>query len=476
MGKQACSTSQQLKVWFLKRIEEIKKQYIGPTFYPTWLERFREEVSTYLKENEDKVAEGNDFAKMAALLQKLPGEIGPDDEEAIKAVRSVIRVQVFQRQIFAHANQSAEQSRSGSVTVHSNPPPSEDAEAGNEFSKVYSELTSGDFRRAMQDLVLDEDGDWDAGSSSSNAGAASSDHNSLSMGGKKLSAADTAAPSAASIASKSGDGDEETGGRAMFRGGLDPRQVPIQGLEGRCNAFLDEISKRGVCRYMLLDAGFLGVDDYEPSAPAGAGAARPGQGVGRGQGDKYLYANEFAFDVRRVLGNFLRYNFDLKARRSSADVLLRFEQWWAALQQELQASTPGHFYFQQPLPELRWLLAAYDELVKIKLQNYLALVPSPICYGDIVSAAVEGECANFASLKADVRRIHANCTIYWSQEQGGQAVIDDALRLEKALLGSLESSAHNLAGGDPKALELLSAGEAGADRGSAPAPKLKSKT
>jgi hypothetical protein len=129
LGKQACLTPEQLKDWFLKKIEEIKKQYIGPTFYPTWLERFREEVIAYLKENEDKVAEGNDFAKMAALLQKLPGEIGPDDEEAIKAVRSVIRVQVFQRQVFTYVKQ-----RSGTVAQTEAPTPEAKAQAESKES------------------------------------------------------------------------------------------------------------------------------------------------------------------------------------------------------------------------------------------------------------------------------------------------------------------------------------------------------
>jgi hypothetical protein len=302
----------------------------------------------------------------------------------------------------------------------------------------------------------------------------------------------------------------------MLRGGLDPRQVPMQGLEGRCNALLDEFttqSRHAICQHMLTDANFP-VPQYALAVPhplslqtirakvSGAGAAQ------------YLYLNEFAFDVRRVLGNFLRFNFDLKARKAAFDVLQHFELWWARLQGELQASAhpPGRFFFQQPLPELRWVMAAYDVLTKIKvpaapaasgagkklearlplfdfnapityylggenLLKYRALVPNPICYGDIVSSAVEGEYADLASLKADVCRIGANCVAYWSQNTengGGEGIIEDALRLEKALVESLESSAAACARGDPKAAllprggEVMSAG-AGAGIGSATA-------
>jgi hypothetical protein len=107
MGRQACTTQEQLKEWFMKKIEEIKKEYIGPNFYLIWLERFREETSNYLDENVEKVVEGNDFAKIQALLQKLPSELGDADVEAIKAVRNIIRVQVFQRQIVTFAKQGS---------------------------------------------------------------------------------------------------------------------------------------------------------------------------------------------------------------------------------------------------------------------------------------------------------------------------------------------------------------------------------
>ena len=160
----------------------------------------------------------------------------------------------------------------------------------------------------------------------------------------------------------------------MQRGGLDPRQVPLQGYEARCDKILKDLEAMPGATFVSNDAQFAGILDYKKiiKEPRSIEYVRNhvfGTKSGGGGALKYTYLNDFALDVRRICGNFLRFNYyadSVKLRKDMTRILLKFEQWWYELHQEIDATQPGMF-FTQPLPELRWCLQAYDDAIKVKL-------------------------------------------------------------------------------------------------------------
>jgi hypothetical protein len=270
----------------------------------------------------------------------------------------------------------------------------------------------------------------------------------------------------------------------MQRGGLDPRQVPLEGYESRCDKILKELQGLQGGVYIADDAGFESIPNYRSIVPhpvSLGSVKRNVHGKGSGALKKFTYLNDFAREVRRIFGNFLRFNYypdadTAKLRGTMKNVLFKFESWWLDLQKDIQATQPG-MYFVQPLPELRWCLSALEDTLKVtyatisastvpaerdkhivhdfmypitsyildpvELKKYRGLVKNPTCLGDLVSNLVEGEysAGGLPQLQAEFDLLVRNCTVYWSQptkrEAGGEELIRGAELLRSTFEGSL---------------------------------------
>eukprot|EP01032_Pedospumella_encystans_P016544 gene16544-18873_t len=276
----------------------------------------------------------------------------------------------------------------------------------------------------------------------------------------------------------------------MIRGGLDPRQVAFQGYEARCTKLAKELQAMPGAKYVAKDSGFASVPNYADSIPhpiSLEGVLNRIQGKGSGDVKKYTYLNDFALEVRRVFGNFIRYNWlahpeTVKLRKEALKVLFKFEQFWYELHQEVEMVTPG-MYFKQPLPELKWGLQAFDDVVKVKvgekyliddfiyhiqyyfpdpadIKKYKAIVKRPMSFGELMSNLVEGSYDSLDDLKDDLDAIVNNCSTYWSRDglqAGGEALIKNAMALQTAFLKSLNSSEHEVStrGKGAAALSLM---------------------
>jgi hypothetical protein len=259
----------------------------------------------------------------------------------------------------------------------------------------------------------------------------------------------------------------------MQRGGLDPRQVPLAGHEAKCLKIIKDVEPIGTVSLVAEDAGFESVPSYRTIIPHPISLASVADKVtGKGaSGAKYTYLNDFALDFRRIVGNFYRFNYfadalTAKNRKEVVKILFKFEQCWQSLISELEATRPG-MYYKQPLPELKWALAAFDDAVKTKdetgaylidsfilpiqlcitdpteLKAYKKVVKRPISFGEIVSNIAEAAYDTLDQVKDDVDRMVNNCSTYWSgQDKGdlGPALIRGALKLQEAFLKSLSAS------------------------------------
>jgi hypothetical protein len=259
----------------------------------------------------------------------------------------------------------------------------------------------------------------------------------------------------------------------MQRGGLDPRQVPLAGHEAKCLKIIKDVQPIGTVSLVAEDSGFESVPSYRTIIPHPISLASVADKVtGKGvSGTKYTYLNDFALDFRRIVGNFYRFNYfadalTAKNRKEVVKILFKFEQCWQGLISELEATRPG-MYYKQPLPELKWALAAFDDAVKTKdetgaylidsfilpiqlcitdpveLKAYKKVVKRPISFGEIISNIAEAAYDTLDQVKDDVDRMVNNCSTYWSgQDKGdlGPALIRGALKLQEAFLKSLSAS------------------------------------
>lgn len=226
--------------------------------------------------------------------------------------------------------------------------------------------------------------------------------------------------------------------------------------------------------YVATDACFANVQNYTTLIPFPTSFETVNnriQGKGSGQVKKYTYLNDFALDIRRICGNFFRFNYfadpiTVKNRKDFARILFKFEQSWLDLQAEIDQSQKG-MYFTQPLPQLKWCLAAFDETVKVKvgekhpiddfihpisfyfpnpvdLKIYKASVKNPMCFAEILSNMVECVYGALEQVTDDVDAIVSNCSTYWSRGVADKVVggelIKSALQLQTAFLKSIKAS------------------------------------
>lgn len=261
----------------------------------------------------------------------------------------------------------------------------------------------------------------------------------------------------------------------MQRGGLDPRQVPITGHEAKCLKIVKDLQSLQSSNLIANDAGFIGVQGYDniiahPVSLESVINRVNGKGA-RGV-QKYTYLNDFATDVRRIFGNFIRYNYladphTVKLRKDVLKVLFKFEQLWLDLIKGIDATKPG-MYYKLPLPELKWCLIAFEEVVKYQIapkvhvvdnfiypihvyyplgtpghKEYCSIVAHPISVADIISRFTEAEYADLDQLKDDLDLLVNNCSKYWSRpgkDDMGPGLIESAMKLQEVFLKSLKAS------------------------------------
>ena len=258
----------------------------------------------------------------------------------------------------------------------------------------------------------------------------------------------------------------------MQRGGIDPRQVTLAGNEARCQKIIKDLQSMSGAALVLSDAGFEGVDNYTLYIPHPISLGSVSNKINAKGNAKYTYLNDFALDVRRIFGNFARFNYyadphTIKMRKDVLKVLYKFESLWQDLIKDFEKTSPGMF-FVQPLPELKWCLSAFDEAVKAKVPNeprfliddfihpiklyitdpvemkaYRSLVKKPISFAEILSKLIECDYDSLDQVKDDVDLIVNNCSIYWSRDtkrEIGEEIIKNAMKLQAVFLKSLKAS------------------------------------
>jgi hypothetical protein len=265
----------------------------------------------------------------------------------------------------------------------------------------------------------------------------------------------------------------------MQRGGLDPRQVAITGHEARCLKIVKELQSLQSASLIASDAGFASVGGYENLIPhpiSLESVSNRINGKGTRGVQRYTYLNDFATDVRRIFGNFVRFNYHadaqtVKMRKDVLKALFKFEQMWLDFTRGIDAVTPG-MYFKCPLPELKWCLLAFEEVVKCNMsvqpgvlkhlvddfifpihiyyasgspehKEYCSIVARPISFAEIVTKFTEAQYSTLEQVKDDVDLLVDNCSKFWSRpgkEDLGPGLIAGAMRLQEAFLKSLKSS------------------------------------
>jgi hypothetical protein len=163
----------------------------------------------------------------------------------------------------------------------------------------------------------------------------------------------------------------------------------------------------------------------------------------RNGSSSYSSHNEFALDVRRVIGNFLRYNCtkeDSKLRQMMVKILLRFEKLWQKLE---ETTNDAELIFSKPMPILTALLGGIEELYRIDgilnfiypsryyfqgsaLSDYLSIIRRPMDVGSVVSNIIEGLYSSSEDIIDDMQLIANNCKSYWAENMVGGKLTSDA--------------------------------------------------
>lgn len=235
----------------------------------------------------------------------------------------------------------------------------------------------------------------------------------------------------------------------MLKGQLDPRQVAFTGYETKCEKIVKDLSAFAAAKMVERPVEGAVAESYHKRIPSPVWLSDikskiSGTYIASGKGSskkpfKYGYLNDFALDIRRIVGNFMRFNYyadsgTIKLRKDMLKILFKFETLWFDLHREIEAVQPT-MYFTQPLPELKAIVSAYDEMAKqlstagnggyaidsfidrVKLvfdadayKRYLKIIDNqPMCYGEILSKLTECEYDSLDQMKEDVDRIVNNC-------------------------------------------------------------------
>lgn len=197
-----------------------------------------------------------------------------------------------------------------------------------------------------------------------------------------------AAASSSSSSSSSSSGRKPSGRTSTTTTALSSSStlVSFPGFETKCEAILAGLESLAGTKWFLSPLDVTALPGYLNcvSEPMDIITIRKKLGIststvsstgGSGRGNqlikRYISHNEFAYDFRTMIGNFLRFNSipgSAKLRRDVTRVLHSFETAWMKLYVEITATMPM-VSFAQPLPEFKELLNAVEEVLKVKKCN-----------------------------------------------------------------------------------------------------------
>ena len=159
------------------------------------------------------------------------------------------------------------------------------------------------------------------------------------------------------------------------------------GFEAKCEAIITGLESLAGLKWFLTPVDPANIPNYlvfvtDPMdiitirKKLGVPTTTAAAASGNSQVKRYISHNEFAYDFRTMIGNFLRYNnlpSAAKLRRDVVRVLLSFEAAWMKLSAEITA-TMSTVSFAQPVDDLKELLQAVEEVMKVRVTlPYLTL-------------------------------------------------------------------------------------------------------
>ena len=236
-------------------------------------------------------------------------------------------------------------------------------------------------------------------------------------------------------------------------------------FEARCEALLVELERMASSTWFTSFLDPAALPNYSALVPEPMdlvrirrklGTSKPRGTGGGGTGGstaRYSSHNGFATDVRKMIGNFLRYNSvpGMKKERAAVQTLLhRFETLWQKLATDVAAEHPAMAApgaFMPPSPHLKELLAAVEEGLKVPScwsvvegtaaagqaaaffmslehsfpdppaqKKYRATVGRAVFFGDVVGSVVEGRYVSPQQAAEDLHLMADNTRIYWAAQ------------------------------------------------------------
>ena len=195
---------------------------------------------------------------------------------------------------------------------------------------------------------------------------------------------------------------------------------------------------------------------------------------------QYKHHDEFAKDVRRVYGNFVRYNFHSigitsKLRKEMVANLHKFESFWTTLAGQ-ENSGKSQYAFSKPFLYLKQFMQCMESIFKLPSSSgnnlefavqwfidpirkyfmdevaygeYLAIVGGyTMDLGSVISKVVEGDYTSVTEIYDDFHLIVSNCEKYWTkmaEKNGGEGIttveavyINDAKNVHKTFKDAFE--------------------------------------
>ena len=187
----------------------------------------------------------------------------------------------------------------------------------------------------------------------------------------------SAAPAPAAAASSSSSSSRKSVGRTTTTTTTASPNASFPGYEAKCEAILAGLESMAGTKWFLSPLDPASIPGYllYVTEPIDIITIRKKLGIstattsGSGHIKRYHSHNEFAYDFRTMIGNFLRFNSipsSSKLRRDVIRVLHSFETAWMKLSSEI-TSNMSTVSFAQPLAELKELLNAVEEVLKVSV-------------------------------------------------------------------------------------------------------------
>lgn len=264
--------------------------------------------------------------------------------------------------------------------------------------------------------------------------------------------------------------------------------VPIVNFGSKCEKIMQSLSGLPNSQLLLAPVNLVTFPDYAIRVPnpidfSTISSKLPG--TSKSSADEsvhYQHHNEFAKDVRRVYGNFVRYNFHSigitsKLRKEMVANLHKFESFWTALAGQ-ENSGKSQYAFSKPFVYLKQFMQCMEAVFKLPSSSgnnlefavqwfidpirkyfmdeitygeYLDIVGGyTMDLGSIISKVVEGDYTSTTELYSDFDLIVSNCEKYWTkmaQKNGSQEItaieavyVNDAKKVHKTFMDTFEAA------------------------------------